>query len=81
MALLNTDDAAQSGIYDSYGIDWEGSVVTETEEHVTVPNTFSPLDDNALQQLKLLVNPTLECEDHGIMFYIATKEFIQNINL
>lgn len=81
MAHLDSDDNAQNGTVDddSFGIDWNGPVVAQVqEEHVvTVPNTSCPLNEESLEQLKTLVNPLVDCDDHGVILYIAAKEFVQ----
>ena len=82
MAHLDSDNNAQNGTVDSFSIDWNGPIVAEVqEEHiVTVPNTSCLLNEESLEQLKTLVNPLVDCDDHGTILYIAAKEFVEGIN-
>ena len=80
MALLQRDEAAESGVIDdAFGIDWNGPMVTQVQEQVNVPNTPCPLQDEDLEQLKTLVDPMLTCDDYGVVLYIAAREFVQNV--
>ena len=80
MALLQRDEAAESGVIDdAFGIDWNGPMVIQVQEQVNVPNTPCPLQDEDLEQLKTLVDPMLTCDDYGVVLYIAAREFVQNV--
>ena len=80
MALLQRDEAAESGVIDdNFGIDWNGPIVTQVNEQVVVPITHCPLQNEELEQLKSLVNPMVTCDDYGVVLYIAAREFIRNL--
>ena len=58
MTLLRRDEAAKSGVIDgAFGIDWNGPIVTQVQEQVSVPVTHHcPIQDEELEQLRTLVN-------------------------
>ena len=51
MTLLRRDEAAKSGVIDgAFGIDWNGPIVTQVQEQVSVPVTHCPIQDEELEQ-------------------------------
>ena len=44
-----------------------------------MPTTLCPLSDEQFEVLKQLVDPLVPCDDHGIILYMAVREFITNV--
>ena len=67
------------GFVQGYGIDWDGPPVVDVDEGVTVPSTTAPLSNEYMDTLRSMVDPLSECEDHGVTFYVAVREFVRAI--
>ena len=53
--------------------------MVDLTDTVTVPTTFTSLNDHQIGTLKSLVDPLSYCEDHGITFYAAVQAFLRTI--
>lgn len=42
-----------------------------------MPTTFCPLNYQELEDLKQAVDPTASCDDYGVAWYAAAREFIK----
>lgn len=62
-----------------YGIDWNGPVSYDDDEDVNVSQTFCPLQDIQMEELKQVVVPLAHSANYGLDLYLATLSFIQNI--
>ena len=64
-----------------YGIDWNAPFSSNEEameDSVVVPVTDCPLSLADLAQLRAVVNPLAETDNHGIDFYVQTVEFVHS---
>jgi hypothetical protein len=63
---------------DNYGIDWDGPVPGEVGEgnHVEVPETISPLNQEHLQGLQESIDPLRDSLYHGVDCYVDVLQFI-----
>jgi cytochrome b involved in lipid metabolism len=54
-------------------------MVTQIQEHNNIQTTPCPLQNEHLDQLKTLVDPMLTCDHHGVVLYVAAREFVHNM--
>ena len=53
--------------------------MVDVDEGVTVPSTTAPLSNEYMDTLRSMVDPLSECEEHGVTFYVAVREFVRAI--
>lgn len=61
-----------------YGIDWNAPLDANDEaDAVVVPDTTIPLSQSDYLELCQLIDPTSDCDDHGVGQYLAAVHFTE----
>lgn len=61
---------------DSFGIDWNGPINSNSDDHVLVDPPHNPLSEEDYQQLCASVNPTDVSREHGVDLYLQCLSFV-----
>ena len=78
-SMIQEDDISDTVCSDDYGIDTEGPIAEQDAGTVIIPETFSPLSEDDLQDFLSIVDTETPFDDLGVQHYVDCKQCILNM--
>jgi len=78
-SMIQEQDISDTVCSDNYGVDPEGPIAEQDAGTVIIPETFSPLSEDDLQDFLSTVDIDMPFDDLGVQHYMDCTQRILNM--